>query len=172
MTSANDSSLDKSIQGAWRMQVETHRWNARLNQRPYQGTPFGVNYSTTNRYRESEAVESLHRVPWGCWLWLPASHALGQHTCTEHPLWARRGARVTTAGVPRIGSLGFPRSLQGARRAAHTSLVGRNLGSRWHFKVKAWVPQLADSPPPQNLRKGQVSPREATTRIPRTPHLL
>lgn len=102
--------------------------NDRINQRPYQGTPFGVTCSTTNRYGDSEAVECQHGVPWGCWLWLPASHVLGQHTCTEHPLWARRGAKVTTAGVPRRGSRAFPRSLQGARGASHTSLVRRNWG--------------------------------------------
>lgn len=40
------------------------------------------------------------------------------------------------------------------------------------LKVKAWVPQPAGGPPPPDLRRGRVSPREASARILRTPHLL
>lgn len=102
----------------------------------------------------------------GCRLWLPASQALAQHTCTEHPLWARRGARVTRAGVARVGSQGYPSSLEEARRDSQTSLLSRILGSRWHFKVQGWASQTAGSPPPQDLGRGRVRPPENLSQNP------
>lgn len=60
MISTNDSNLGKSIQGSQRMQrVSTHGLNERINQWPYQGTPFGVSYGTTSRYRRPK----LPRMP-------------------------------------------------------------------------------------------------------------
>lgn len=106
---------------------------------------------------------------WGCWLGLPALHALGQHTCTEHPLWAWHGARVTRAGVPRVGSQRYPSGLEEARRASQTSLLSRILGSGWHFKVKGGAPPPASSPPPRDLGRGRVSAPGSLSQNPKDP---
>lgn len=146
--------------------VGTHRLNEWINQGPYQGTPSGVNYCTTNKYREAKAAQSP-----GC----PGLLALAASVTGTRSTHVYREPTVSQAkrkgdhgGVPRVGSQGYPRSLEEAERASQMSLLSRILGSRWHFKVKDWVLQPS-SRLPAGFGEGVTSPPGSLSQNPEDP---
>lgn len=107
--------------------------------------------------------QKLHRAQdaWDGGLCLPASHALGQHTSIDHPLWARRGARVTTEGVPSVEAQGHPSSLREEGLPEFTAKQDDT------SKSKAELPQ--GNAPPRDLGRGRVNPPGSLRQNPEAP---
>lgn len=109
------------------------------------------------------ARPKLHRAQdaWDGGLCLPATHALGQHTCTEHPLWARR-APGRPRGGPQGRVSGWPQ--QPRREEGLPEFTAKQNDTS---KSKAELPQ--GHAPPRDLGRGRVSPPGSLSQNPEDP---
>lgn len=90
-------------------------------------------------------------------------HMHSVNTCIEHPLCARRGARVTREGVPSAEAQGDPSSLR------EESLPEFTAKQNDTSKSKAELPQ--GKAPPRDLGRGRVSPPGSLSQNPEDPAL-